>query len=289
MKRVVVTGASGQLGRAIVEAFGAGCGVTALSRRDLDITDHAAVMRLIGGLRPDVVINCAAYNDVDGAEEHAAEALNVNAFAVCSLARAAAEAGATLVHYGTDFVFDGETTRPYREEDPPRPRSFYGSSKLIGEWFARDAPAHVVLRVESLFGGPALTATSRRGSVDTIIDALAAGAEARVFTDRTVSPSYVVDVAAATWTLIERGVAPGLYHCVNTGYCTWRELGEEIARLLQRPPRLAPISVAEFPLRAPRPRFCALSNAKLRAAGLNMPPWQDALARHLASRIPAPS
>ena len=181
--------------------------------------------------RPDVIVNCVAYNDVDGAEDHAVEALNVNAFAVRALARAASATNATLVHYSTDFVFDGKASEPYVETDAPNPRSTYAASKLIGEWFAADAPRAYVLRVESLFGrapgGP-----PAKGSVESIVRALAAGNEARVFEDRTVSPTYIIDGARATLTLLEQGAAPGLYHCVNSGRCTWLEFAQELARQL---------------------------------------------------------
>ncbi|MGH9347782.1 MAG: SDR family oxidoreductase, partial [Vicinamibacterales bacterium] len=145
--RVLVTGAAGQLGGAIVRAF-AGTDVTALGRRDLDITDPLAVRARVAGLRPHLIVNCAAWNDVDAAEASPAVALAVNALAVRSLARAAEACGATLVHYGTDFVFDGEAASPYTEAVEPAPQSAYASSKLLGEWLALDAPRAFVLRVE---------------------------------------------------------------------------------------------------------------------------------------------
>src|SRR5690606_15872637 len=120
--------------------------------------------------KPDVIINCSAYNLVDQAEDDAPAALAVNGFAVLNLARAAREAGAMLVHYGTDFVFDGRSTEPYTETDRPVPESTYGMSKLLGEWFAAEAPRHYVLRVESLFGG-----TRAKSSIDKILDAILAG------------------------------------------------------------------------------------------------------------------
>jgi len=274
--KVLVTGAAGQLGQAIVAGFSPGHDVVAFARGDLDLAVHDEVVRLVAGSAPDVVINCAAYNQVDRAEDDVAAALDANAFAVRSLGRAALQAGARLVHYSTDFVFDGEADRPYTENDAPRPKSVYGQSKLLGEWFALDAGAYV-LRVESLFGGP-----KPRSSVDRIIEALGSGQDARVFVDRVVSPSYVDDVAAATAVLLERGAPAGLYHCVNTGHGTWQELGLEIARLMERPPRLTPVRVADVPMRASRPRYCALSNEKLANAGVAMPTWQDALRRYVA-------
>jgi dTDP-4-dehydrorhamnose reductase len=278
--KIMVTGAAGQLGSEFVRLLQPACQVVASTRRDLDITDGRAVLARLHADRPDVVVNCAAYNDVDGAEEHVVPALEANAMAVRALARGAAEIDATLVHYSTDFVFDGAADRPYREEDPPNPQSVYARSKLLGEEFAHDAGRMYVLRVESLFGGAAA-----RSSADRIIDALVAGREVTAFADRTVSPSYVTDVARATLALVERRAAYGLYHCVNTGAVTWLDLARRLAAMLEvAEPRLRPVTLASMQLRALRPRYCALSNEKLAAAGVEMPPWEDAMRRHLAAR-----
>jgi dTDP-4-dehydrorhamnose reductase len=280
-RRIVVTGAAGQLGTTMVRALDGRAEVTPLTRQDVDLSDAAAVESRIAAARPDVVINCAAFNDVDGAEDRAVEAIRINAGAVRAMARACRDAGAVLVHYGTDFVFDGTASRPYTEDDEPSPQSVYGCAKLLGDWFAADAPRHYVLRVESLFGG-----ARRRSSVDRIVDAIAAGEPARVFVDRTVSPSYVRDVADATLRLLDTSAPYGLYHCVNSGHTTWHALGEEIARLLGREARLVPMRVADVPMRARRPQFAALSNDKLRLTGVEMPSWQNALRRYVESLIP---
>ena len=280
--RVFVTGAAGQLGAVVIRTF-ADHDVIAHTRSTLDVTDPLAVARAIGGASPDLIINCAAFNDVDGAEDRALDALAVNAFAVRSLARAAEVTGAVLVHYSTDFVIDGEADQPYTEDERPSPRSTYGASKLLGEWFALLAPGTFVLRVESLFGSPA-TWTGRRGTLDTIVEGLEAGRDVRVFTDRIVSPSYTHDVAAATRHLVTTGAPPGLYHCVNAGHGSWHEVAREAAALLGVKAHLVPVTVDQVSLKAPRPRYCALSPAKLRAAGFAMPTWRDALQRWLSSR-----
>lgn len=282
--RVLVTGASGQLAASIVEAF-ADCEVIAHTRASLDITDAAAVRRAVRDGRPSVIVNCAAFNLVDEAEDRPLEAFAVNAFGVRALARAAESAGAVFVHYGSDFVFSGmdPRTEPYDEAEEPSPRSVYASSKLVGEWLAQEAPRAYVLRVESLFGSPAGW-TGRRGTLDGIVAGLEAGREVTVFTDRIVSPSYVADVAAATKHMVAAQAPPGLYHCVNSGHGTWQQVALEVAKLLGVAPRLKPITMDEMPLRAQRPRFCALSSRKLAAAGFTMPSWQDAIGRWLASR-----
>jgi len=282
VRRVMVTGAAGQLGSAIVRAF-SDVDVLRLRRRDLDITDPGAVRAFVDDARPDLIVNCAAFNDVDGSETAPSDALAANAFAVRSLARAADTCGATLVHYGSDFVFDGEASAPYTESAEPAPRSTYASSKLLGEWFALDAPRAYVLRVESLFGCDAAW-QGRRGTLDTIVDGLEHGREIRVFTDRVVTPSYIEDVAAATRHLVTRSAAFGLYHCVNSGAATFHDLARESAALLGVTPRFKTTTMAEAQLKAARPRYCALDNRKLAAAGYPMPPWQDALRRWLAVR-----
>jgi dTDP-4-dehydrorhamnose reductase len=274
--KIAVTGAGGQLGQAIVRRLSDRHAVTALARADLDVARSEDVSRVMGTIHPDAIVNCAAYNAVDRAEDDVLAALEGNAFAVQALARAAAREGAALVHYSTDFVFDGEADRPYSEDAPVSPLSVYGQSKLLGEWFTRDAPRRYILRVESLFGGPL-----PRSSIDRIADAIRAGREARVFEDRVVSPTFVEDAITATEALLERAVEGGLYHCVNSGHATWHEVALQIAAILGAEPRLVPVRLAEVPMRAARPRYCALSNEKLAAAGIPMPTWQDALRRHL--------
>jgi len=282
--RILVVGAAGRLGSAVVRRFAEWAEVTGTAREELDVCDRRAVLERVAGLRPAAIVNCTAYNDVDGAEDEPVEALNVNAFAVRNLAEAARSVDATLVHYSTDFVFDGAIDRPYTEEDAPNPRSTYACSKLLGEWLATGAPRHYVLRVESLFGSSA--GPDRPTSVDRIVEAIVARREVRVFVDRTVSPSYDDDVVWATRVLLESRAASGLYHCVNSGSCTWEALALEVGRQIRVEPRLVPIRMADVAMRARRPLYCALANARLAAAGASMPTWENALARHLSRFSP---
>jgi dTDP-4-dehydrorhamnose reductase len=281
-QRLFLTGTSGQLGAAVAQTF-TGWEVVGHTSRSLDIADAAAVARAVADARPNAVVNCAAFNDVDGAEDRPESAMEVNAFAVRSLARACEACGAALVHYSTDFVFDGRAATPYLESDPPAPQSTYGASKLIGEWFALDAPRAFVLRVESLFG-TAEGWTGRRGSLETIVAGLERGDEVRVFSDRVVSPGYIHDIAQATRYLLESTQPSGLYHCVNDGHATWEGIAREAARLMAVEPRLVAVATASVRFKASRPQYCALSTAKLAAAGFRMPHWRDALERWLASR-----
>lgn len=280
--RVVVIGAKGLLGSAIVREFVTDHDVVALDRRQLDVTDETAVEAVLATARPDVIVNGAAYNNVDGAEEDPVLALQVNAFAVRSLASAARETGATLVHFSSDFVFDGVSDHPYVEDDRTNPQSVYGASKLLGDWFALEAPRAYVLRVESLFG-PAAPDGSRRGSLGTLVERIRQGDEVPVFVDRTVSPSHTPDIARAVRGLLEGHAPAGLYHCVNSGQATWQTIAGRIAGIVGVPLRSREITLESAALRARRPRYCALSNEKLRRAGIDMPSWEDALASFLST------
>lgn len=281
--KVVVAGAAGRLGAAVcAELRSAGHQVTALAHADLDVLDAMAVREAVARHRPHAVVNCTAYNAVDAAERETTAAFALNARAPALLAQAASEAGAVLVHYGSDFVFDGEAREPYVETDPANPLSVYGTSKLYGEIEAQRAPRHYVLRVESLFGGTGVR--GHRATVDYIADTLLAGQPVRAIADRTVTPSYVPDVARATRTLLERNPRYGTYHCVNTGATNWYELAIQVASMLGVKARVEAMTAAELQTAARRPRFCALSNQKLQSTGVRMPTWQDALARHVAVR-----
>jgi len=286
---VLVVGATGQLGIAAVRAFARDCHVVSPSRAHLDLADHDAVMRVVRRSSPEVVINCAAYHQVDAAESNPVDAMQVNGFGVRSLAQATRECGAVFVHYGSDFVFDGNADTPYDESVVPEPQSVYATSKLLGDWFACAAPQGYVLRVESLFGGGAETVPlggRQLGStLDRMVDAMLAGKPVRGVTDRTVSPSYVPDVVAATRALLDGGAKPGLYHCVNGGQATWFDVAAAAADRLGCRSQLSPIVMADLSMLAPRPKFGALSNRKLAEAGVSLPTWEDALDRYLTLRM----
>jgi dTDP-4-dehydrorhamnose reductase len=274
--RLLICGAGGQLGQHLASRFSSRHDVRAFDRRALDVTDPRAVDAAARGV--DAVVNCAAYTDVDGAERDPIAAISANALGPRVLARVAAEHGAALVHFSTDFVFDGREDVIHTEDSPANPTSVYGASKWLGERFAEDVTRHFVLRVESLFGGP-----HGKSSVDRMLAQLTRGETVRAFQDRTVSPSYVDDVASAVEFLLASDAAPGLYHCVNTGVTTWVDVAQEIARLAGvTDARIEPVRWADATLLARRPQFAALANDKLRAAGFDMPAWTDALARWIA-------
>ena len=174
-------------------------------------------------------------------------------------------------------MFSGTVNRLHTEDDEPDPLSNYGLSKLLGEWFAGGVSRHYVLRLASLFGG-----ARRVSRIDRIADALRRAEPTPVFVDRTVTPSYVPDVVEASWTLVSRGARPGVYHCVSTGSTTWAELAAEIAGYVgASPSHVVPVRVADVSSQTRRPQYAALSNEKLAGSGIAMPPWRDAVHRHL--------
>jgi dTDP-4-dehydrorhamnose reductase len=230
-------------------------------------------------MRPSLIVNCAAFNDVDGAERSPAQVSLVNTGAVWTLARAAREVGATLVHFSTDFVFDGASQEPYVEEDAPAPMSVYGVSKWLGEQAAGSVERHYVLRLSSLYGGH-----TRRAAVDWMLQKARGGQPVRAFADRTVSPSYVPDVVRITLALLERGAPCGLYHCGSTGWCTWSELAAHILERVGRPDLLQPVPFVNSDHGAIRPKHCALANQRLELEGLRPLHWRAALDDYLSAR-----
>jgi dTDP-4-dehydrorhamnose reductase len=285
--RIAVTGAAGRLGSVLSsELASAGHDVVALGHADLDVTNADQVAAVMTRLEPHAIVNCSAYNAVDAAEADQAAAYALNAHAPSLLAAAATSTGALLVHFSTDFVFDGTATEPYSEEAPTHPLGVYGASKLSGEHEVRRTPRHYILRVESLFGG--LGVKGHRASVDAIIETIASGGVVKAFVDRSVTPSYVPDVVQAVRALVEGGAAYGTYHCVNSGWTTWYDLAHAVAARMGLPASVEPVLVGSVRTVAPRPRFCALSNRKLIAAGVPMADWLSAVGRHVAGRSAQP-
>jgi dTDP-4-dehydrorhamnose reductase len=276
--RLLVTGCNGQLGRALHGAGPArGHEVVGVDLPELDITDPAAVRGAVARIRPDAIVNCAAYTAVDAAEADEARALAVNGGAVAGLAAVADEAGALLVQISTDFVFDGASKHPYREDDPPHPLSAYGRTKLAGERGAELARRHLIVRTAWLFGDGA-------NFVEAIHRQLDAGAsELRVVGDQRGCPTYAVDLAGALLRLLEAG-ASGVVHVVNQGQASWFEFAVEIVRQLGAAAEVVPISTADAARPAPRPAYSVLDASRFRGiVGADLPPWQDALARRLAA------
>jgi dTDP-4-dehydrorhamnose reductase len=281
--RIVVLGAGGQLGQVLLRDLRkGGHEVVALTRAALDVTQRLVVLERVAKLKPEVIVNATAFG-VDASEEDPRMALAVNAFAVRSLADVARATGAALVHFSSDYVFDGTASAPYRETDRTNPVNIYGATKLLGENYAQGAPRWYVLRVESLFGTP-----GAKGTIDGMIGEARLGRTLTAFYDRRVSPTHIDDVATATRRLVEKKAASGIYHCVNSGFTTWHELALEIVRITGSASNVIPASLERSGLRVIRPVFSALSNEKLANAGIELAAWQNALARAV-SAAPEPA
>ena len=274
--KAVVFGASGTLGQALMAALPA-CGYQVaggFDRAACDIRDPAAVRAVLQRHAPTVLFNAAAYTDVDRAETEPDVAFAANALAVETLARAADAAGAALVHYSTDFVFDGESERPYDEFDPPSPQGLYARSKVAGERLAMSASASrrlFILRVGCLYG------RGGRNFPSTILRRLRAGEIVRADRERLGSPTWVGEVARASAALA-RTTHFGLYHCTSAGETSWAAFARFVADELGLPAdRVDPLPTSALPMKAPRPRRAILDNRMLRLRGLDsLSHWQEA-------------
>jgi dTDP-4-dehydrorhamnose reductase len=264
--KVLVLGGGGQVARAVAACVPANHTVLLQTRQELDITDEAAVTTAVAGSGADWIVNGAGYTAVDLAEDQAAQAFEINDTAVALLARAALRAGCRLLHLSTDFVFDGNATRPYLPSDAPNPLSAYGQSKLGGERrvLAQDAGG-IVLRTAWVY------AAYGRNFVLTMLRLMREKEQISVVCDQIGTPTWAAGIAAAIWGLIEVGAPGGVYHWTDLGVASWYDFAvaiqeEALARaLLRRAVPITPIPSAAYPTRARRPAFSVLDTAATRA------------------------
>jgi dTDP-4-dehydrorhamnose reductase len=281
LTRVLLIGGSGRLGTAI-RAKWSDCEIVAPPHRECDIADADAVRRRIDDFRPDVFVNAAAFHDVDRCEDEPRQAFAINAAAVGTAARYARDRGIVFVTISTDYVFDGVALEAYDEEQTPHPISFYGVSKLAGEYLVESLRMRAyVVRTCGLYG--ASQAPSRPSLIDRILVSKPGDAPLRVVDDVVASPTFASDLAEGLRRLIA-SESYGLYHAVNSGPVSWYEFACEAARQTGRDTAIEPIPAAEWKQRAARPRFSALRNAKLEALGIAMPSWRGGIAAYLQSR-----
>ncbi|MGO0122005.1 dTDP-4-dehydrorhamnose reductase [Desulfothermobacter acidiphilus] len=275
--RALITGAAGRLGRAMAkELEGRGWDVIGLARQQLDITSYKALSEALKEYRPRVVINCAAYTDVDGAESDFRRALLVNGLAPKYLASLCVSSGTKLVHVSTDYVFDGEKGEPYQVYDDPRPVNRYGESKLWGEEAIRESGAdYLIIRTSWLFG-------TGRNFVSMILRLAETEGEIKVVEDQYGSPTYTPDAARAIADLI-LSEARGTFHVTNGGVASWYDLASRAVRLAGIEANIIPCSSQDFPRPAPRPRYTVLDPFPLKEyIGYKLVSWEDALERYLA-------
>ena len=282
MMRVAVIGAKGQLGSDLVARLGTQA--IPLTRPTFDITDSSSVWSGLDHARPDVVINCAAYNFVDKAELDREEAMLSNRRGPGFLADYCRERDLKLVQISTDYVFDGrEGSRPWTEEDEPLPISTYACSKFAGEQLVRThCPRHFVLRTCGLYGKNA--AHGKGNFVETMLRIGRERPELKVVADQYCTPTSTANLASAIVDLIKTDEY-GLYHATNSGQCSWFEFASEIFRVANISAKIFPITTAEYSARARRPSYSVLDSSKLtKVIGWALPPWRDALSRYLTER-----
>jgi dTDP-4-dehydrorhamnose reductase len=291
-RTVSIIGSNGMLAHAVRALAPSGIDLLLHDLPELDITDREQVIRCLRNDQPEVVINCAAYTQVDKCEDHRDDAYAVNGQAPGYLAQAACEIGACLIHISTDFVFAGDKNTPYLEEDPVGPLSVYGASKLAGEQaiITGGLKDYYILRTSWLYGpgGP--------NFVETITRLAGERDELGIVADQVGSPTYAFDLAQAIWRLVEQLTATdrapfGLYHYSNLGECSWHGFACEIVNQLRKKgcpvkaQKIKPIRTEDYPVPASRPQHSVLSKKKyINATGADVPEWKDSLRSYFENR-----
>jgi len=289
LDRIVIVGASGQLGTELVAEL-APYKPIAADRAAYDLGDHDAMRSLVSRFAPTLVINTAAYHNVEHCEIHPDRALAINAIAVDALANACALAGAAFAQVSTDYVFDGRTDRPYCEADGINPINAYGVSKAAGEQLIRrHGERHFVFRTSGLYGR-AGSSTKGYTFVERVLGQAERGEPIRVVDDMTFSPSYARDVASAIRRILQNGTF-GTYHVTNAGHCTWFAFAAEAFRLAGlQPTDFQPVSYRSFDRYIDRPAFSALDLGAIARERIALPPhWMDGLAAYIAERRTVPA
>lgn len=272
-KSWLVIGANGMLGSMMVERLTAsGANVQGVILSDLDITNEQQAESVIRERGPEIIMNCAAYTNVDGAETDEETARHVNGDGVLNLARAAKQIGARLVHISTDYVFSGTQADGYNEDSQPEPKGAYGRTKLAGERALAESGADFLLVRTAWLYGP-----GGKNFVDTIRAKLQSGEALNVVGDQIGSPTFTGDVADAIIALVNDEVPSGIYHLVNNGRASWYDFACAIRDALGASANISEVSSGEFPRPAPRPPYSVLSNTKRPP----LPQWHDALTRYL--------
>ncbi|MDP3993649.1 MAG: dTDP-4-dehydrorhamnose reductase [bacterium] len=278
--KILIIGSKGMLGQALVKVFSAGNEVLAWDREEIDITEAQSSNIKIQNLRPDLVINAAAYNNVDGAETERELAQKINGYAVGYLSKTCKGLDIPLVHYSTDYVFDGTNRKGYKESDFPNPVSAYGESKFLGEReLQKNTDKFYLIRLSRLFGKEAYIASAKKSFVNLMLDLAKNHAELEAVDEEISCPTHAVDVAERTRYIAESKPEFGIYHAANVGSATWFEFAAEIFKIKQIDVKLKPVPASRFPRPAMRPQHSVLLNTKLPP----MRSWKEALKEFLIS------
>lgn len=282
---VAVIGANGQLGTDVVAAFQKIGETTAgLTHADLDISSLEWTRKILGSVRPSIIVNTAAMHHVENCEKEPQRAYEINALGARNLAIAARELEAELVHVSTDYVFDGSKNRPYVESDPAAPLNVYGNTKLAGETFIREtAEKYFIVRTSALYGRNPCRAKGGMNFVDLMLKLADERDELRIVDDEVVSPTSTTELAKQIAELT-RGDQYGLYHATAEGSCSWYEFARTIFEITNTNVNLKIAGPNEFPAKVPRPKYSVLENHGLKKLGLNsFASWQVGLTSYLTS------
>ncbi|MBI5078765.1 dTDP-4-dehydrorhamnose reductase [Candidatus Saganbacteria bacterium] len=279
--KTLIIGADGQLGTDLCKVIPKEEQIP-LTIKDIDITDKEQVLRVIKRYSPEIVINTAAYHQVDNCEDNEAAAFAVNALGARFVARACRETDAALVHISTDYVFDGAKKSPYLESDVPNPLSVYAVSKLAGEFCVKAVlEKHFIVRSSGLYGAAGCMGKGGGNCVENMLKRAENQPELKVVTDEVLAPTYTLDLAKKIAELI-RTKHYGLYHIVNHGQCSWYDFTVKIFELLGKKIKILPVTSAEFTAKVRRPAYSVLQNAKLAELGMDdMRSWEEALRAYL--------
>ncbi|MEH7355060.1 dTDP-4-dehydrorhamnose reductase [Neobacillus drentensis] len=275
--KVVVTGVQGQLGYDVVKQLTArNHQVFGTDRNELDITDEKAVQAYFDEIKPDALLHCAAYTNVDGAEEDKETVYKVNAIGAKYLAQAASKVGAKMVYVSTDYVFDGTAAEPYEVDHPTQPLGVYGETKYAGEEFVKqNLDHHFIVRTAWVYG------INGNNFVKTMLRLAGDRDELGVVHDQVGSPTYTVDLARFMIDLVESDKY-GVYHATNEGVCSWYDFAVEIFKQADVHVKVNPLTSEQFPRPAARPKYSVLSKKKIIEQGFTpLPNWKDALSAYL--------
>jgi|SRR4030095_5912638 len=281
--KVAIIGANGQLGTDLQKVLSKHHDVIGLNHADIEITDLTSVRNALLSARPEIVLNTAAYNLVPQAEQYPERAFNINGTGTLNVAKVCQDLGAILVHYSTDYVFDGKKQKPYTEHDCPNPLSVYANTKLAGEYFALNySDRSYVIRISGIYGK---VASRGKGEnfITNMIKLAKEKAAVRVVNDEILTPTPTYEIAKNSSELIKTD-AFGLYHMSCEGECSWYEFAKVIWETLQLETPLYPASVKDFPLVVKRPFYSVIENRNLNKLGINqMPEWKKALVEFLTT------
>lgn len=282
--KIAIIGADGQLGTDLLKVIPSGEALP-LTIKDINVTDADQVAKVIERLKPEVVLNTAAFHRVDDCEDEVELAYQVNGVGVRNLSLAVKKVGAVLLHVSTDYVFDGGQKKPYAETDCPKPKTAYGISKLAGEYFMQYLlKKFFIVRSSGLFGCAGCLASGRLNFIELMLKLAREKGCVRVVTDQMVSPTYTLDLAQKIYELIQTKHY-GIYHITNSGQCSWYQFAQKIFELTNTKVKLEKTTSAEFKARAVRPAYSVLANANLRKIGLaGLRPWEQALAAYLKEK-----